>query len=247
MAEYGAQPVEIGPEHRVLLIRLNHAQWLAPGDLYEKTRASWKVAPERHKPAWAFAVYGGIVRAPRTPWTRQSASPTFDLPLVMAITDRLLDPLAREVAFAEAHLSVVGPFEAFDGHRPSTLRRAWDGRRWRGKLNDHGRPVTTPTASLASRGKLRSPPTPRRGSEVQAAASSHRPAPDAPKPRDVQPPDVVVGPQLARSPWPPDRSHRRHSGRPLPAKPTSDQVRRVVLLFPREGSRNTDRLWQPRG
>jgi uncharacterized protein len=63
MAEYGAQPVEIGPEHRVLLIRLNHAQWLAPGDLYEKTRASWKVAPERHKPVWVFAVYGGIVRA----------------------------------------------------------------------------------------------------------------------------------------------------------------------------------------
>ena len=63
MAEYAAQPVEIGPEHRVLLIRLNHAQWLAPGGLYEKTRASWKVAPERHKPAWVFAVYGGIVRA----------------------------------------------------------------------------------------------------------------------------------------------------------------------------------------
>ena len=63
MAEYAAQPVEIGPEHRVLLIRLNRTQWLAPGDLYEKTRASWKVAPERHKPVWVFAVYGGIVRA----------------------------------------------------------------------------------------------------------------------------------------------------------------------------------------
>jgi uncharacterized protein len=63
MAEYAAQPVEIEPEHRVLLIRLNRKQWLAPGDLYEKTRASWKVAPERHKPGWVFAVYGGIVRA----------------------------------------------------------------------------------------------------------------------------------------------------------------------------------------
>jgi hypothetical protein len=63
MAEYAAKPVEIEPEHRVLLIRLNRMQWLAPGDLYEKTRASWKVAPERHKPTWVFAVYGGIVRA----------------------------------------------------------------------------------------------------------------------------------------------------------------------------------------
>ncbi|MFI4993068.1 MAG: LEM-3-like GIY-YIG domain-containing protein [Solirubrobacterales bacterium] len=63
MAEYAAQPVEIGPEHRVLLIRLNRAQWLAPGDLYEKTRASWKVAPERRKPEWVFVVYDGIVRA----------------------------------------------------------------------------------------------------------------------------------------------------------------------------------------
>jgi len=63
IAEYAAKPVEIGPEHRVLLIRLNRAQWLAPGDLYEKTRASWTVKPERHKPTWAFSVYGGIVRA----------------------------------------------------------------------------------------------------------------------------------------------------------------------------------------
>jgi uncharacterized protein len=63
VAEYAAQPVEIAPEHHVLLIRLNRAQWLASGDLYEKTRASWKVAPERRKPEWVFAVYGGIVRA----------------------------------------------------------------------------------------------------------------------------------------------------------------------------------------
>jgi hypothetical protein len=63
IAEYAAKPVEIGPEHRVLLIRLNRRQWLAPGDLYQKTRASWRVAPERHKPAWVLAVYGGIVRA----------------------------------------------------------------------------------------------------------------------------------------------------------------------------------------
>jgi len=63
LAEYVAEPVKIRSEHRVLLIRLNRAQWLAPGDLYEKTRASWKVAPERRKPEWAFAVYDGIVRA----------------------------------------------------------------------------------------------------------------------------------------------------------------------------------------
>ncbi len=63
MAEYAAKPVEILSEHRVLLIRLNRVQRLAAGDLYEKTRASWRVAPETHKPTWVFAVFGGIVRA----------------------------------------------------------------------------------------------------------------------------------------------------------------------------------------
>ena len=67
IAEYAAEPVEIEPEHRVLLIRLNHAQWRAargrPDELYERTRASWKVAPQRRRPEWAFAVYDGIARA----------------------------------------------------------------------------------------------------------------------------------------------------------------------------------------
>jgi hypothetical protein len=41
-------------------------------------------------------------------------------------------------------------------------------------------PTITPTVGLAGRGKLRLPPTPRRGSEAQAATSSHCAAPDAP-------------------------------------------------------------------
>lgn len=66
VSEYAAKPIEIPPEHRALLIRLNHAQWQAargvPEEVYERTRASWKVAPARRKPDWAFAVYDGIVR-----------------------------------------------------------------------------------------------------------------------------------------------------------------------------------------
>src|SRR5206468_4311988 len=54
-------------DHRVLMIRLNHDQWRASQasteELYERTRASWKVAPERRKPEWVFGVYDGIVRA----------------------------------------------------------------------------------------------------------------------------------------------------------------------------------------
>jgi hypothetical protein len=66
VSEYAAKPIEIQAEHRALLIRLNDAQWQAargvPKELYERTRASWVVAPARRKPDWAFAVYDGIVR-----------------------------------------------------------------------------------------------------------------------------------------------------------------------------------------
>jgi uncharacterized protein len=67
VAAYVAKPAKIRPEDRVLLIRLNRAQWSAAGgdpeELYERTRASWVVAHERRKPEWAFAVFDGIVRA----------------------------------------------------------------------------------------------------------------------------------------------------------------------------------------
>jgi hypothetical protein len=87
-------------------------------------------------------------------------------------------------------------------------------------------PVTTPTARPAGREKLQLPPTPRRGLEAQVAASSHRPTLDEPKQRGVQPRGVVVEPRLVRSRWRPGRSHRRHSRRLLPAKPTSDRGRK---------------------
>jgi hypothetical protein len=65
IVEYVAEPVEIAPEHRVALIRIRRrfAEVRTPDDLYEVTRQWWVVAPERRKPAYAFSVYEGIVRA----------------------------------------------------------------------------------------------------------------------------------------------------------------------------------------
>ena len=65
VVEYGAQPVEIAPDHRVALIRIRRrfAEVRTPEDLYEVTRQWWRMAPNRRKPDWAFSVYNGIVRA----------------------------------------------------------------------------------------------------------------------------------------------------------------------------------------
>lgn len=64
-AKYGAPPVEIDPRHAVVLIRINRKFRLemSDGELYDATRRSWIINPERHNPRWAFAVYAGIVRA----------------------------------------------------------------------------------------------------------------------------------------------------------------------------------------
>jgi len=65
VAEYAAEPVEIAPEHRVALIRISRrfAEVRTHQDLYEITRQWWVMAPELHKPEYAFSVYNGIVRA----------------------------------------------------------------------------------------------------------------------------------------------------------------------------------------
>jgi hypothetical protein len=68
---YGAQPVEIDPKHRVVLIRINRnfERDMTDDELFEATRKWWIVGPKKREigtpsaPQWAMSVYGGIVRA----------------------------------------------------------------------------------------------------------------------------------------------------------------------------------------
>lgn len=70
-ALYGAMPVTIAPEHRVMLIRINR-RWqrgMSDDELYEAAREWWKVGPQARRlgtasaPERAMAVFGGVVRA----------------------------------------------------------------------------------------------------------------------------------------------------------------------------------------
>lgn len=63
-ARYGATPVEIAPEHKVMLIRVTwkYSKAMSGDDLYEATRAWWKVNPKRGA-EYAMSVHGGVVRA----------------------------------------------------------------------------------------------------------------------------------------------------------------------------------------
>lgn len=65
VVRYAAEPVVIPPEHRVVLIRYTrfYGEVQTPEELYERTRKSWKMAPNRRKPDYAFSVFDGIVRA----------------------------------------------------------------------------------------------------------------------------------------------------------------------------------------
>lgn len=70
-ATYGAEPVDIDPNHRVVLIRINRLfeRGMSDDELYEVTRKWWRVGSVRRElgsrmaPVWAMAVYGGVVRA----------------------------------------------------------------------------------------------------------------------------------------------------------------------------------------
>jgi uncharacterized protein len=70
-ALYGAEPVDIDPSHRVVLIRLNKSfeRLMSATALYEGTRGWWKVGAGARKlgsptaPEWALAVSRGVVRA----------------------------------------------------------------------------------------------------------------------------------------------------------------------------------------
>lgn len=67
---YGAKPVVIAPEHRVILIRVarEYRPDITDAELYEKTRSWWRIAERRtdlrnpKAPEWAFSVAGGVVR-----------------------------------------------------------------------------------------------------------------------------------------------------------------------------------------
>jgi hypothetical protein len=70
-ALYTAPPVEIAPEHKAVLIRINN-EWfrgISPERLYAVTRASWVIGANRRAlggpraPDYAFGVYRGVVRA----------------------------------------------------------------------------------------------------------------------------------------------------------------------------------------
>jgi hypothetical protein len=62
VAHYRRQPVHI--QEPSILIRLNelYRPKMTPSELYDATRASWKVGPKREHARYAFAVFEGIVR-----------------------------------------------------------------------------------------------------------------------------------------------------------------------------------------
>ncbi|CAN5119398.1 hypothetical protein BH23CHL1_BH23CHL1_05190 [soil metagenome] len=70
-ALYGATPVEINPNHRVVLIRINRLfeRGMSDEELYEATRKWWRVGHRRRQletawaPEWAMTVFSGVVRA----------------------------------------------------------------------------------------------------------------------------------------------------------------------------------------
>lgn len=64
-AQYGARPVEILPEHKVILIRVPRRfhKGMGEDELYEATRKWWRMGARRKKADYAMAVHGGVVRA----------------------------------------------------------------------------------------------------------------------------------------------------------------------------------------
>ena len=64
-AQYGAEPVEFDPLHKVILIRVPRRFRKSMGEdaLYEATRVWWRMGSRRLKADYAMAVHGGVVRA----------------------------------------------------------------------------------------------------------------------------------------------------------------------------------------
>lgn len=63
-ARYGAKPITIDPDHRVVLIRIPKAfRRGTDHQRYEMTRGWWRAGARRERAEWAFAVDDGVVRA----------------------------------------------------------------------------------------------------------------------------------------------------------------------------------------
>jgi hypothetical protein len=63
-ARYGAKPITIDPDHRVVLIRIPKAfRRGTDHQRYEMTRGWWRAGARRERAEWAFAVDEGVVRA----------------------------------------------------------------------------------------------------------------------------------------------------------------------------------------
>lgn len=63
-ARYGAKPITIDPDHRVVLIRIPKAfRRGTDHQRYEMTRGWWRAGARRERAQWAFAVDEGVVRA----------------------------------------------------------------------------------------------------------------------------------------------------------------------------------------
>jgi uncharacterized protein len=62
IASYDAPPITI--TDRVILIIINklYQRGITEENLYQSTRKSWRIAPLRHNPKYAFAVFRGVVR-----------------------------------------------------------------------------------------------------------------------------------------------------------------------------------------
>ena len=62
-AQYGPRPVDLDPNHRVILIRSRRfTHGMKHEDLYE-TRMWWRLGSRRERAEYAMAVYNGVVRA----------------------------------------------------------------------------------------------------------------------------------------------------------------------------------------
>jgi hypothetical protein len=67
---YGAEPVEIAPDHAIVLIRINrtYRRGMPDVEIYEATRKWWKIdkkwcrVGDPRAPRWALGVFQGVVR-----------------------------------------------------------------------------------------------------------------------------------------------------------------------------------------
>lgn len=62
IARYDAPEVDITDSVILIIVNTLYYRGIGEQELYEKTRKSWKIAPNRRNPKYAFAVFRGVVR-----------------------------------------------------------------------------------------------------------------------------------------------------------------------------------------